>query len=410
MLIYTARMIGTVLRVFLPCVIWLIFSQTAAWTQSTNSVSAELYAEEGQKALAAGRYGDAQAAYEKLRQLEPEVAEIHANLGLIYFQERRFDQAVSSSRQALKLKPTLTNTQNILALSLSELGRYAEALPGLERGFHKSTDPEIKRMCGLQLLRVYSGLRRDRKAVDVALELSGVYPDDPEVLFHTGKIYGNFAFLTMQKLAQVAPTSVWRHQTLAEAYESQGNYDSAIGEYKQVLAMDPHRPGIHYRLGRTFLARSRATTSAEDVSAATEEFSQELNLDPLNSNSAYELGEIHRNGGEFEEAQKSFELALKNHPDFEEAHLGLAAVLTSLHKPELALPHLQEAISLNRENEVSWYRLGQVEGILGHSSQQQKAMAEFQRLHSAKNAQESGKKLLSPDEVTKQDLDASAPK
>ena len=60
-------------------------------------------------------------------------------------------------------------------------------------------------MCGLQLLRAYSGLRRDSKAVEVALELNRLYPDDPEVLYHTGRIFGNFAFLNMQKLAQVAP-------------------------------------------------------------------------------------------------------------------------------------------------------------------------------------------------------------
>ena len=38
--------------------------------------------------------------------------------------------------------------------------------------------------------------------------------------------------------------------------------------------------------------------------------------------------------------EKIFEAALKNSPNFEEAHLGLASVLLSLQKPELALPHL----------------------------------------------------------------------
>ena len=95
---------------------------------------------------------------------------------LIYFQERKYEAAVSALRQALKLKPALPKTSALLAMSLSELGRYSEALPGLEKGFRQSTDPPIKRMCGLQLLRAYSGLRRDSKAVDVALELNRLYP------------------------------------------------------------------------------------------------------------------------------------------------------------------------------------------------------------------------------------------
>ena len=379
--------------------------------QSPSVNSAEQYAEEGQRALAEGRLQDAEKAYEKLRTLEPGVAEVHANLGLIYFQEGKFEEAVSALRQTLKLKPTLTKTDSLLAISLSELGRYNEALPGLERGFRSDTDPEIKRMCGLQLLRVYSGLKRDRKAVDVALELNQTYPDDPEVLFHTGKIYGNFAFLTMRKLSQVAPKSVWRHQTLAEAHESQGAYDAAVGEYRQVLALDPRRPEIHYRIGRTLLARSLQTTSSSDLEAALQEFQQELEIDPSNANAAYEIAEAHRNAGQLEEAQEFFERALKYYPEFEQAQLGLGAVLTSLQKPAEALPHLQKAITLNRENEVGWYRLSQAQGMLGNATERQKAFAEFQRLRNEKSSrEEAAKDLVSPEEVTQQQIGPEGPK
>jgi len=296
-------------------------------------------------------------------------------------------------------------------MSLSELGRYAEALPGLEKGFRQSTDPPLRRMCGLQLLRAYSGLRRDSKAVEVAVELNRLYPDDPEVLYHTGRIFGNFAFLNMQKLAQVAPSSVWRHQAEAEAYESQGSSDAAISEYRQVVSADPRRPGIHYRIGRTLLARSRQSNTPDDATAAAKEFEQELQVDPGNANAAYELGELHRNAGEFSEAQKFFEQAVKSYPDFEEAQLGLAAVLTALQRPDSALPHLQKAVTLSPGNEVAWYRMSQVQGMLGHEADQKKAFAEFQRLRSQKWSQEEGgKEIFSPDEITRQQLDQNAPK
>jgi tetratricopeptide (TPR) repeat protein len=377
--------------------------------QSTQSgaTPVERYAEAGQEALAAGRYAEAQRAYEKLRELEPGIAEIHANLGLIYFQERKFDQAVPALRQALKLKPTLAKTDSLLAMSLSELGHYSEAVPGLEKGFHRSTDPEMRRMCGLQLERTYTGLRRDNKAVEVAMELNRLYPNDPEILYQTGKIYGNFAFLTMQKLAQVAPSSAWRHLAAAEAYESQGNTNLAIPEYRQVLALDPQRPGVHYRLGRTLLARSFQITSPQDTADAVKEFEQELQLDPTNANAAYEMGEIRRKGGQFGEAKELFEQALKNYPDFEEAHLGLAAVFMSLQKPELALPQVLKAIELNSANEVSWYRLSLVHRAMGNVAEQQKALAEFQRLHQA-NPRTGGASVFSPSEVTKQELDSNA--
>src|SRR6266567_3462783 len=279
------------------------------------------------------------------------------------------------------------------------------ALPGLEKGF-RSTDPEMKRMCGLQLERTYTSLKRDSKAVEIALELERLYPNDPEVQYHDGKIFGNFAFLTMQKLRQAAPDSLWKHQAEGEALESQGSFEAAIGQYLEVLARDPQRPEIHYRLGQILLSRSQKTGSPEDSREAAKEFDQELKIDPANGNAAYELAEINRNVGRFDDAQKYFELALKGRPDFEEAHLGLAAALLYTQKPDAALPHLQKDIALNRQNEVSWWRLAQVERLLGNSEEQKKALAEFQRLHSqSANQQDPGRKLFSPNEVTQQQVE-----
>ena len=363
--------------------------------------------EQGERALAEGRYAEAEAAYEKLRQLSPGLAEVHAKLGLIFFQQKKFLQAVPELRQALKLKPTLPNIDTLLAMSLSELGRYSEALSGLEKGFRRSIDPALKRMAGLQLERVYTGLQRDSKAVEVALELNRLYPEDPEVLYHTGQLFGNFAYLTMRKLSQVSPSSVWRHQAMGEAYDSQGNHDLAISEYRKVLALEPGRTGIHFRLGRTLLARLRQTNSRpEDSAEALKEFEQELQLDSSNANAAYEIAEIHRRSGELDKAREFFDRALKHYPDFEEAQVGLGRVLIALGKPGEALPHLRKAITLSPEDEVPYYHLAQVHKALGNLAEQQKVLAEFRRIRGQKASQtELMTDVFSPSEVTKQKLD-----
>jgi len=384
----------------------LAFAASAAFGQNNGSV--ERYAEEGQAALAAGRYADAERTFEKLRQLEPGIAEVHANLGLIYFEERKFEEAVPALRQALKLKPALAKSGNLLAMSLSELGRYGEALPGLEKCFRRSTDLEIKRMCGLELQRAYTGLKRDSKAVEVAMELNRLYPDDGEILYQTAKVYGNFAFLTMEKLAQVAPTSVWRHLAAAEAHESQGSYDQAIPEYREVLRLEPRRPGVHYRIGRALMGRFWQRHLPDDPPAAEKEFEQELRLDPGNANSAYELGEMRRKARQFDEAQQYFEQALEHFPDFPEAQLGLSAVLLEKRMPAQALVHAQRAVAIDSENEVAWYRLAQVQKALGNTAEQQKSLAEYRRLHDQASQQKGLEPVFSPREVTKQEADPNA--
>ncbi|MGA8274239.1 MAG: tetratricopeptide repeat protein [Candidatus Sulfotelmatobacter sp.] len=363
------------------------------------------YSEQGQRALAQERYSEAELAFEKLRELEPDVAEVHANLGLIYFEERKYEQAVEALRQARKLKPSLQKSDTLLAISLSELGRYSEALPGLEKGFHRTSDAETKRMCGLELQRAYTGLKLDDKAVEVAMELNRLYPQDPEILYETGKIYGNAAFLTMEKLAQVAPSSVWRHLAAAEAHESQGSYDQAIQEYHEVLRLEPNRPGIHYRIGRALMGRFWQRQSQDDPPAAEKEFEQELQLDPANANAAYELGELHRKGRQFDDAQRYFEQALQHYPDFAEAQLGLAAVLLEKKQPEQALLHAQRAVAVDLDSEVGWYRLAQIQRTLGNAAEQQKALTEYRRLHDRANQQKELEPVFSPHEVTKQEVD-----
>lgn len=384
------------------CIPLLWLAGTWGLTQTPSNDFAK-YSSGGQEAMAAGKYAEAEADYVKLAALAPSIAEVHATLGVIYFQQGKFERAVTELRRALALKPNIPKADGLLAMSLSELGRYREALPGLEKTYRQAVDPPIKRMSGLQLERAYSALQLDRKAVEIALDLERTFGNDPEVLYYNERVYGNYAYVTVRKLVKVAPASVWRHQAAAEAQESQGNYVAAIAEYRNVLALSPGRPGIHYRLGRTYLAKWRATQSLTDLDAAKDEFSLELQVDPNNSNAAYEIGEMYRMSGKLDDAQAFFEAAVKAHPDFPEALVGLANVLASQSKWQEALPHLERAVKIRPEDQVAWYRLSQAYRAIGDTAGQKKALEVFQQLHDRTLEERD----MTPHEVTQQILDSA---
>jgi tetratricopeptide (TPR) repeat protein len=384
----------------------MCLSGSPALAQAPEPGALERYAAEGEKALAESRWSDAARAYEKLRELSPETAEVHAQLGMIYFQEHDFARAVPSLRRALKLKPGLPNVDILLAMCLSELGQYKEALPGLQKGFGQTADAALRRVCGLQLQRTYTGLGEDDKAVEVALQMTRLFKDDPEVLYHTGRLFSNYAYLLTMRLAEVAPASVWMHQAAGEANESLGSYDAALDEYRKVLALAPDRPGIHYRLGRVFLGRARPPLSEADApTKAAAEFEEELRIDPTNADAAYELGEIQRKAGDLDKARELFQQAVEHYPEFEEGLVGLGRVLVSQGKADLALPPLTKAVSLNPEDDVAFFQLYQAHRALGHRAEQEKAQAEFQRLRTRKREQERVD-LLRMHVVTQQELDA----
>jgi tetratricopeptide (TPR) repeat protein len=355
----------------------------AAQAQAGGEDQSDRYASEGQQALAAGRYGEARTDFEQLAKLNPDVAEVHATLAAIYFQQREYELAAREVRTAQKLKPSLPKLDSLLGLSLGEMGRFAEALPRLEKGFKQTADTEVRRMCGLQLLRAYTGLGRNADAVETALAMDRLYPDDPEVLYHTGRIYGNFAYEVMLKLHDKAPNSIWMLQAQGEANESQKDYEGAIIAFNHVLQLEPSRPGIHYKLGRVYLARYRDGQKQEDRDAAVREFNAELAVNPGNGNALYEMAVIQQQQGNLDEARTQFEHVVERFPDFEEALVGLGGVCLENQKPEAALAPLERATKLNPDDEVAWYRLAQAERDTGNREAQQKALAAFQRLHSS---------------------------
>jgi predicted Zn-dependent protease len=371
---------------------------------ASNDRAAEL-TEQAQQAMAAGRFDAAEAAFLELTKLEPNVAELYANLGAVYFQQGKLDAAVEALRHALRLKPTLARAKTLLAICLTESGHSGEALPGLEAGFRSSAEPQVKRQCGLELLRAYTALHRDADAVETSLSLNKAYPDDPEILYQTGRIYGNFTYVTMEKLRDKAPDSVWMLQAKAEAQESEKQYDLALNSFESVLRLEPQRPGVHYRMGRIYLARFEQLHDSKDRDQAADQFRAEFAIDPGNSNAAYELAQIQRELGNLEQARQQFESLIERRPEFEQARVGLAGILLETQKPDQAAIQLNLAIELDPKDEVAWYRLARALRMTGDQQGQKKALAEFQRLHAHESSRLARAGiLLQAGEVTPQQL------
>lgn len=386
----------------------LVASASAPLGARSNSAAQsreELLAQQGQQAIAAGRFDLAEAAYAELTKLQPNVAEIYANLGAVYFQDGKLDDAIDALRHALRLKPSLVRVNTLLAICLAESGHSAEALHGLESGFRSSADPQIRRRCGLELLRAYTALHRDADAVETSLALNKAYPDDPEILYQTGKIYGNFTYLTMERLRDKAPNSVWMLQAKAEAQESEKQYDLALNSFESVLRLQPQRPGVHYRMGRVYLARFEQLHDSKDHDQAVDQFRAELALDPTNSNAAYELAQIQYDLGNLDQARQQFESLIAQRPEFEQARVGLAGILITTQKPGEAVPQLKRAIELDPTDEVAWYRLARALHLTGDAEGAKKALAEFQRLHALESSRLARAGILmEAGDVTRQQL------
>ena len=348
-----------------------ITAQTA-----TDQVLQDTY-QQAEQAFREQRLEDAATGYLRLAELSPKTAEVHAKLGLIHYLRGQFDDAVPSFRKALDLKPGLPNVDALLSISLAGIGKHTEAIPGLEKGFSDPANDDLRRLIGLELQRSYVAVGRNDSAGAIVTQLGELYPDDPEVLYHTGRFHADRAAAAMQRLLEVAPNTVWGHQASGDALESVGNHALAIVEYRKALAERPDQPGVHYSIGRAIQSSDGAAGTEDD---AMDSYGQELRIDPTNALAAYELGEILRKRSELGKARDLFDQAVRNRPDFGLGRIGLGRVLRELEQPDQARHHLEAAVRLSPESEVARYQLALAYRALGDLAAAEREMQAFQRL------------------------------
>ena len=359
----------------------LLFLCAGAGAQQRDA-DPERLSEQARSALAAKKWDEAVQALEKLGQLAPSVAEVQANLGLALYFEGRAADALAAFEQARKLNPALPQVKLMIGLCDAELGRYQEAATILAPAFERPPDAETGRLIGLAVARSYGELKQYDKALAAGEELVKRYPNDPEILYQVSRLHTDRATALISDLVRTAPDSAWTHYANAQVQESLDRFDAAEQEYRNALQRDQHILGAHYRLGRVILAASRTPDSVE---RARGEFEQELAISPRNADAEYELGEIEREHGNSNAALEHFARALRYHPEFVEAKVGMAKTLMKLGRAADALPHLEEAARLDPGNKIPHYLLASAYKSLGDGAAAAKEITVYQQLAAKKS-------------------------
>lgn len=401
-------------RVFSPLFLGLLLLAPHTLTlaaQQADDATIQQYSRAAEEALSRKDPDAAIVALEKLTHLTPGNAEVYANLGSVYYTQGRYPQAAKAYQTALRLDPNISQVPLMLGMCDMELGQTKEAIPLLEAAFQNPPNDEVGRSIGLNLSAAYLSLNQQTKALQITGALLDRYPNDPEILYRASHLYGDMALKTMTHLVDVAPGSIWKRMSFAEALEAEKKYDLAIIEYRKVIADEPDMPGVHYRLGKALLLQ--APDSVEAREEALKELQQAVALDPRSSAAEYEMGEIYRRQGQIKLARDHFSRAVTLDPTVEDAQIALARTLIRLQEPKDSVPHLEAAIQLNPANEISHFLLASAYKSLGNSTDYESEMALYRKYHSQASQQKSGEAEQPPQAVatpafTKQTLDPDA--
>jgi tetratricopeptide (TPR) repeat protein len=271
--------------------------------------------------------------------------------GIAAFQRGRYSVAKQKLTEAAQTGDS--KAALFLALTQAATGDCEHALPELAKA-HTERDATLDRMSKLAKCRCYSKKGDLSKSVAVIQELMRRYPDDADVLYTAAKLYMKAFNDATYTMFQRVPDSYRVHELSAEIFEVENRYKEAVAEYRQALKLNATAIDLHYRLGRALLFESH---TPEAMAQAAQEFKAELVVNPEDSASYFQLGQIAQAQGNGEEAQKHYGQALKLSPDFSEALVALGKLHTQQKEYAKAIPLLAHATALQPKNEAAHYAL-----------------------------------------------------
>ncbi len=167
------------------------------------------------------------AACEKALSLDPSLPDALVARGRLYYTQRRYDDSIRDVRRALELKKDCDGAYNILARSLFESDRWAEALESVGQAVAVNGDDYN---VYVPFTNIYEALGRSEDAA---------------------KLREREIAVLEQQLRDV-PEDVRARVLLAADYAATGRHDDASRELQKAVDLRPHDSNILYNAACTY--------------------------------------------------------------------------------------------------------------------------------------------------------------
>lgn len=210
--------------------------------------------ETAQKAQAVNDYATAANAYKQAVRLQPNMAELWANLGLMEQELGDTSQAVSSFQHANRLNPSLYVPNLFLGIDYVSEGKAKEAIPFLSKAEKANASDAQPR---LALGRAYTALGKYLLAAQAYKHVVDANPKLSSTWFSLGIAYLDQMEVDSRKLSSRDQSSPYAKTLFAESLDKQSRYAEAAKIYMSVLDVKPQPPCLHSELGWTLLRQQR---------------------------------------------------------------------------------------------------------------------------------------------------------
>ncbi|MGH9405154.1 MAG: tetratricopeptide repeat protein [Terriglobia bacterium] len=202
---------------------------------------------------------------------------------------------------------------------------------------------------------------------------------DPRSAFVLGETLQSLSYGFYRDLARRFPNSELTMRLAAQNFEAMGQLAKALEIYNTALRENGPSPGLLRDVARVYWTQ-------RDWDHALKVFSSLTSMDPNDPTTPVNMGRIYLYRGDIQKAGECFRRAVTLDPGMFEARLGLGEALRRQNDDPDALREFEAATRIDPRNPRPHYQISQIYRKLGEKERAAVEMREFQRLQSLAGA------------------------
>ena len=292
----------------------------------------------------------------------PDDAEAHANLGVVYQKEKRYNEALSEYKKAEELNPKNTNTKINMAALYQEQKKYDLAL--------NIYDEILKIQPSNKDLLIYkaeclNALNRKEEAIDTYKTILKIDPQNTAVrtdlfaLIKDDMPQEDILSFLYQNILN-SPKDASAYYEFAYELHKAGKIDDAITYYKQAIKFEPENVEAYINLSQCFRQKQKYTEAIETIKKAKElspgNKIVQSQFDSISQDYASQLYTSAASAYESGDYEKAIEIYSKIDPKTSESALGIAGSYQSMGNTDKAIEYYNAAMVMSPNNpDIAYY-------------------------------------------------------
>lgn len=310
-------------------------------TESSSKPAAGSFAD-ARKLLQLGKYNEAIAELEGLRQANPPAPGLAHELGVAYYKKGDYPNALQNLQKAQREDPKDQEAVQLTGLSLYLAGKPGEAIPYLERvqGWYPEANVDASYILGV----AYIQTKKYPEARGAFAKMFRVPADSAAAYLFCARMLLRLDF-----------------GPIAEEYA------------RKASALDPKLPMAHFLLGELYLYQSK-------IPEATAELEKELAINPGYAAVYYKLADAYLRTEKFDDAERLLQRSIWLDATSTGPFILMGKILEKKGETELAVRALQKAISMDPNNAMPHHLLGQAYRELGRTEDAERELKQAEQL------------------------------